>query len=112
MMIEDTVQYGFERPSYENERSETINVCPTNGNPQQSLHTHLTNALDHGQTLEAPSQDASAVPSTSTERMAKLLKDKRGQLTTVMEKMGTLQLLDLPIDILREIIKEVCDLSI
>lgn len=39
--------------------------------------------------------------------ISNLLKDKEQEWTAVAEKQGPLQLLDLPVDILKEIVKEV-----
>jgi len=44
---------------------------------------------------------------TPAEKMAQLLNGKEKEWAATAEKRGTLQLLDLPVDILREIIKEV-----
>jgi len=40
-------------------------------------------------------------------KISNLLKDKEQEWTAVMEKKGPLRLLDLPIDVLKEIVKEV-----
>lgn len=40
-------------------------------------------------------------------RISNLLKDKEQEWTAVVEKKGPLQLLDLPMDVLKEIVKEV-----
>jgi hypothetical protein len=42
-------------------------------------------------------------------KISNLLKDKEQEWTAVMEKKGPLQLLDLPMDVLKEIVKEVDD---
>jgi hypothetical protein len=42
-------------------------------------------------------------------KISNLLKDKEQEWAAVMEKKGPLQLLDLPMDILKEIVKEVAD---
>ena len=44
---------------------------------------------------------------TPAEKMAQLLNGKEKEWAATAEKRGSLQLLDLPVDILREIIKEV-----
>jgi hypothetical protein len=41
-------------------------------------------------------------------KISNLLKDKEKEWTTVAEKKGPLRLLDLPMDVLKEIVKEVC----
>jgi hypothetical protein len=41
-------------------------------------------------------------------KISNLLKDKEQEWTAVAEKKGPLRLLDLPMDILKEIVKEVC----
>ncbi len=40
-------------------------------------------------------------------KLSSLLKDKEQEWTAVVEKKGPLQLLDLPMDVLKEIVKEV-----
>jgi hypothetical protein len=42
-------------------------------------------------------------------KISNLLKDKEQEWTAVMEKKGPLKLLDLPMDVLKEIVKEVDD---
>ncbi len=41
------------------------------------------------------------------QKMSKLLKGKEEEWTAVAQKKGPLQLLDLPVDVLKEIVKEV-----
>lgn len=47
------------------------------------------------------------IPPKPTGKMAQLLKDKEKEWAAAIEKKGPLQLLDLPVDVLKEIIKEV-----
>lgn len=48
---------------------------------------------------------------TPADKMAQLLNGKEKEWAATAEKRGTLRLLDLPVDILREIIKEVSPLE-
>lgn len=41
-------------------------------------------------------------------KISNLLKDKEKEWTAVAEREGPLRLLDLPMDVLKEIVKEVC----
>lgn len=51
-----------------------------------------------------PSKKTGIDPRT---KMSHLLKDKEQEWTAVVEKKGPLRLLDLPMDVLKEIVKEV-----
>jgi hypothetical protein len=60
----------------------------------------VTPASTASDKMEKPSIDARS-------KISNLLKDKEQEWTAVAEKKGPLQLLDLPIDVLKEIVKEV-----
>lgn len=45
-------------------------------------------------------------------KISSLLKDKEKEWTAVVEKKGPLRLLDLPMDVLKEIVKEVSSLGL
>lgn len=62
--------------------------------------------------IETPESDASQMTGKSNidarAKISSLLKDREQEWTAVVEKKGPLQLLDLPLDVLKEIVKEVC----
>lgn len=68
---------------------------------------------------ELPDRTVAAITATeshdqrsdSNSRLAKLLQGKEKEWAAVAEKQGPLQLLDLPVDILKEIVKEVEHMS-
>ena len=61
--------------------------------------------LDDVSEADSVSRDISQV---AAEKMSELLKDRDGEWKSVAERKRPLQLLDLPIDVLKEIVKEVC----
>lgn len=58
-------------------------------------------------TMEDSSTSEASVRGDVQEKISKLLKGKEEEWTAVANKKGPLQLLDLPMDLLKEIIKEV-----
>lgn len=69
-----------------------------NGYPQQ--HQMSTPELETAGKASEPGMDART-------KISSLLKDKEQEWTAVVEKKGPLRLLHLPMDILKEIVKEV-----
>ena len=58
--------------------------------------------------LQGLASDSAGKPSLDARtKISSLLKDKEQEWTAVVEKKGPLQLLDLPMDVLKEIVKEV-----
>ncbi|TAQ83501.1 hypothetical protein B7494_g8176 [Chlorociboria aeruginascens] len=72
--------------------------------PKQSVHGagHQPPATD---TMSSEKLDNSAIDAKT--KISNLLKDKAEEWAAVVEKKGPLQLLDLPMDVLKEIVKEV-----
>ena len=111
IMSENATSYEDEGTLHNDQASKSLDVGQEDSN-SQALCLEVLDMSNHGQPLGASSQDPSIDLPPRAQKMAKLLRDKRGSRAPVMEKMGTLQLLDLPMDILKEIVKEVCILDV
>lgn len=64
------------------------------------LHTMASPEPEHFEKIQQPGIDART-------KISYLLKDKEQEWTAVVDRQGPLRLLDLPIDVLKEIVKEV-----
>jgi hypothetical protein len=86
--------------------------APRTSTAAQSAHSSKPSDLGSGHQMAAPGCQASSekierAGIDARTKISNLLKDKEQEWTAVMEKKGPLRLLDLPIDVLKEIVKEV-----
>jgi hypothetical protein len=91
--------------------------APKTATAAQSAHNSKPSDLGPGHQMAAPGCQASSekierAGIDARTKISNLLKDKEQEWTAVMEKKGPLRLLDLPMDVLKEIVKEVRPLII
>lgn len=80
-----------------------VSLTPSsNGVPLNGAGGHATTMLD-----PTISESGTRGDGIVRKKLSKLLKDKEREWTAVYERDGPLRLLDLPMDILKEIVKEV-----
>ena len=82
--------------------------------PKTSAATQPSNDLKPGVGHQMASSESANPPEKTQKagvdvrtKISNLLKDKEQEWTAVVKKQGPLQLLDLPLDVLKEIVKEV-----
>lgn len=82
-------------------------TAPANSTAGHTEESSSSKGFSHNnsQTTSHESQDGSS--QTPSNRISQLLKGKEKEWTAVASKKGPLKLLDLPLDILRDILKEV-----
>lgn len=83
--------------------------------PHLSSHVRLKPVAEDGDPfVSQPSPTTSKLPesnATPGRAVSRLLKGKEKEWSCITERKGPLRLLDLPVDILREIINQVCPIS-
>jgi hypothetical protein len=87
-----------------------VSIPRTSAAAQPFNNVHASgHASDHQMaTSECPAPEKMERPSVDARtKISNLLQDKEQEWTAVAEKKGPLQLLDLPMDVLKEIVKEV-----
>ena len=89
-----------------------LTQCPSESlvsNTSEAVsYTKNTNLADSRGPQELPAESGLVSFTSTADKMRNLLKSKAEEWSAVMKRKKTLQLLDLPLDILKDIVKEVC----
>ncbi|RDW74036.1 hypothetical protein BP5796_07478 [Coleophoma crateriformis] len=90
---------------------EQLTAIPKTSAATQAVNDSKHSGIGAGQTMAASeqggTQHSEKVAMDAKTKISSLLKDKEKEWTAVAEKKGPLRLLDLPMDVLKEIVKEV-----
>jgi hypothetical protein len=89
---------------------EDLVTIPKTSTSSQSINDSMANGGSYEQAETSPLESSGTTTKVVMDprrRISNLLKDKEKEWTAVAEKKGPLRLLDLPMDVLKEIVKEV-----